>query len=627
MTTSLPFTVLAVSISAAMGSATALAHNTPPSPGQERSPVQRPPQRPSDTSIVPPTMGGPAQFPQEFRTIDGTFNNLQNPLWGSTGTNLLRLMPAAYADGTSAPAAPGRPSPRAISTIIIDQVNDRPNSMNLTDYVWQWGQFLDHDIDETPIADPSEPFDIAVPTGDPWFDPDSTGIVTIPLDRSAYDMVHGLRQQINNITSYIDASNVYGSEIERAEALRTHDGTGRLKTSTNDLLPFNTDALENAPSSLIPTFFVAGDIRANEQVGLTAMHTLFVREHNRLADQIALQQPHLDGDAIYERARAIVGAEMQAITYNEFLPRLLGAHAIPPYQGYRPQVNASIANVFATAAYRVGHTMLSSEILRLDAYGDPINDGHLDLASAFFNPDEISLEGIEPVLRGLAAQRAQNVDNFVVDDVRNFLFGEPGRGGFDLPSLNIQRGRDHGLPSYNNVRMFVGRPPAMTFSQISPDPAVQSRLAAAYAHAGEVDAWVGMLCEPHRPNAFVGETLYRVLRDQFIRLRDGDRFWYESYLPPPLIDEVNALTLAEIIRLNTDIGSEIQDDVFVMAIVCEEDVTKNGVINIDDLLAAINAFGPCDDCPEDVTGNDVVNIDDLLAIINAFGPCVLEPGN
>jgi peroxidase len=168
---------------------------------------------------------------------------------------------------------------------------------------WQWGQFIDHDMDLTEGADPPEPFPIQIPTGDSFFDPYSTGTAIISMNRSAYDRATGAtpnnpRQQMNFITAYLDASMVYGSDAIRAAALRTNDGTGRLKTSAGQLLPFNTDGLPNAGGP-DPNFFVAGDVRANEQVGLTAMHTLFVREHNRLIEIIHRRHPGLGGDEIY----------------------------------------------------------------------------------------------------------------------------------------------------------------------------------------------------------------------------------------------------------------------------------------------------------------------------------------
>ncbi|MCG8409043.1 MAG: hypothetical protein MI923_27880 [Phycisphaerales bacterium] len=545
------------------------------------------PEEPRRSSMVQrrlprPGGGGPPQGgghrpprPTEFRSIDGTDNNRENPQWGSAGVPFLRLTTVDYGDGAGSPSGGGRASAREISNVVVAQDGSVLNAAGVSDFVWQWGQFLDHDIDETPVVDPAEPFDIPVPGGDPFFDPDGDGDVVISLDRSLYAVVGGVRQQINEITAYIDASNVYGSDEERAMELRTLDGTGRLKTSSGNLLPFNENGFANAPDASLDTLFLAGDVRANEQVGLTAMHTLFVREHNYWAGEIAdghhghggprdSQSPPLSGDEIYERARAIVAAEMQVITYREFLPVLLGPDALAPYDGYKPDVDAGIANVFATAAYRFGHTMLSPQLLRLDADGETIDDGDLPLAEAFFRPQEIIDHGIESLLRGLASQPAQEIDNFLIDAVRNFLFGPPGSGGFDLASLNIQRGRDHGLPSYNQVRIDYGLAPVTSFAEVNPDAAIQVNLAAVYDSVDDIDAWVGGLAEPHFGSALVGETFFTVFKDQFERLRDGDRFWYQNHMSSRLVRMVEDQTLARIIRRNTSIGSEIQDNVFVV---------------------------------------------------------------
>ncbi len=529
----------------------------------DRSPTQRPQKSPAPVSRPPDQQVGPAQYPGEFRRLDGWWNNPRHGDWGGAGTVLLRLMPPEYGDGIgNVPAGQDRPAARAISNLVSAQTEDMPNAYGLTDFVWQWGQFLDHDIVETPVASPAEAFDIPVPQGDAWFDPNGTGTQVIPLDRSGYLMVEGVRQQVNHITSFIDASNVYGSERSRTNALREHGASGRMKVSAGNLLPYNVNGLPNAPDPNDPTMFLAGDIRANEQNGLTAMHTLFVREHNYWADRIQTAEPSLTGKQVFAYARALVGAEIQAITYNEFLPALLGRNSLPRYQGYKANVNPGVSNFFATCAYRMGHSMLSPTLLRLDANGFVIPEGNLPLEEAFFRPDLIRAHGIEPLLRGLTARPAQSIDPYVIDAARNMLFGPPGSGGFDLAALNIQRGRDHGMPSYNDARLCFGLDQVQTFDEISNDPALIQRLEAAYGTVDKVDAWVGFLAETPIDGSVVGQCLYYALRDQFTRLRDGDRFWYESYLGPDLARFIDRQTLATIIRRNTDIGAEIPDDVF-----------------------------------------------------------------
>lgn len=489
----------------------------------------------------------------EYRTIDGLSNNLTNFEYGSTHQAFLRLTPYDYADGLSSPSGVSRPSAREISNVVFDQIDSAPNTQSASDLFWLWGQFLDHDITLTPTIDTE--FSIPVPIGDSYFDPFGTGTAEIPMTRS--DFLTGTGEttpadQYNEITAFIDASNVYGSDAERAEFLR--DEGGKLKVSEGDYLPYNDGSQENAggPGT---NLFVAGDVRANENVGLTSLHTVFVREHNRLVDEIAAEHPEYDADTLYEEARQIVGAQMQAITYNEFLPILLGENALADYSGYQADVDPQIANIFATAAYRLGHTMLSSQLYRIDESGDEIQQGHLALRDAFFRPDKVlSGGGVDPVLRGAAMNVAESLDTTVVDDVRNFLFGPPGSGGLDLAALNIQRGRDHGLADYNSAREAYGLAVVTSFAEITSDVELQTQLATLYGDVNNIDVFVGGLAEDPVTGSMLGELFHTVVADQFTRLRDGDRFYYENVLSVEQIEEVSHTTLGEIIQRNTDIA-------------------------------------------------------------------------
>ena len=514
-----------------------------------------------------PSPDDPSPLHPDIQSFDGTGNNPFDETLGAAETQLLRLVNSDYSDGVSTIAGESRMGPRHISNIVSAQDVDIPNSDGATDFLWLWGQFLDHDLDLTDGTNPPEPAPIAVPVGDTSFDPQGEGNQSIPLNRSIYDTSTGTgidnpRQQLNEISAWIDGSNVYGSDIERATELRELDGSGRLKVSGGDFLPFNVNGFPNAGGDSA-ALFLAGDVRANEHIGLTAIHTLFVREHNRYADSIRSEDPNLSGDEVFERARRLVIAHLQAITFNEFLPLLLGNDAIDRYRDYDSSLNPSIANVFSTAAYRLGHSALSSELLRLDANGTTISAGNISLRDAFFSPQRLTGEGgLDPLLRGFAAQHCQSIDIYVIDDVRNFLFGEPGSGGFDLVSLNIQRGRDHGLPSYNDVREMLGLVRKQSFADINSDSEVQRRLEAAYATVDDIDVWVGGLAESEMPGAMVGELIQHIVSEQFVSLRDGDRFWYERVLSREQVEAVNSTRLSDIIRRNTGIGDEIPDDVF-----------------------------------------------------------------
>lgn len=500
-----------------------------------------------------------------YRNVDGTDNNPLDPELGQAKGTLLRFVDPAYGDGISTLAGDDRPSAREISNEIFAQDTTKPNEFGYSDYLWAWGQFLDHDISITENSKhDDEDAPIAVPTGDSSFDPTSSGTATIGFTRSEFEPESGSdtdnpREQVNDITSYIDASNVYGADAERQAALREDDG--RMKMSDGELMPFNTEGLPNAMSTT-DTFFLGGDVRANENVVLSSIHILFIREHNRLVTEFEEAHPDWDGDTLYEEARRVVEAEIQAITYNEFLPKLLGEGALADYDGYKVDVNPEIANVFSTAAYRLGHTLLSSTIHRIDEDGSANSFGDLDLKNAFFRPDRLVTEGgIDAILRGAGTSEAESADAQIIDDVRNFLFGAPGSGGLDLASLNIQRGRDHGLEDYNTFREAYGLEKVTTFAEITADVELQTKLEDLFGTVDDIDVFVGGLVEDAVEGSMLGELFHTVLVDQFTRLRDGDAFWYESRLSDDEIAAIKGTTFSDIIERNS--GVEIsQDDVF-----------------------------------------------------------------
>jgi hypothetical protein len=198
--------------------------------------------------------------------------------------------------------------------------------------------------------------------------------------------------------------------------------------------------------------------------------------------------------------------------------------------------------------------------------GTPAAGGPMPLRSAFFLPNNLATPGdLECLLKGLAMQTQQEVDLKVVDGVRNFLFGEPTAGaGFDLASLNIQRGRDHGLADYNTIRVAYGLTAAASFADVTSNVEVQNLLASLYGTIDNIDVWIGALAEDHMGGSSLGPLLTAGLVDQFTRARDGDRFWYENdpAFSADEIRELQATRLSDILRRNTNIAV-LQDNVFV----------------------------------------------------------------
>ena len=376
------------------------------------------------------------------------------------------------------------------------------------------------------------------------------------------------RNQINSNSAFIDASMVYGTNSALAASLRDPSNPSKLMVGDGNLLPEGIDVM-----------FLAGDERANEQIGLTAMHTLFVREHNRLVDKFSIDNPNIASDDMYQIVRKIIGAKVQVITYKEFLPKLLGPSAIPTYRGYKARINPGISNEFATAAYRFGHSLLSSHILTINMTSSGNITRLIPLRDAFFDNTLFKDVGIDAILIGLASQPCQEMDTKLVDDIRNFLFGPPGAGGMDLGAINIQRGRDHGLSDYNSIREAYDLTHKTAYNQITNDANLQYTLGTVYGHGcmHNLDLYVAGLSETHINGGMLGETFYEICVDQFSRLRDGDRFWYQNdpffdndngsgssrYNIDISLSDIEDTTLSQVIRDNTDI-IDIADDVFTI---------------------------------------------------------------
>jgi peroxidase len=535
------------------------------------------------------------------RPIDEVGNNIAHPTWGTAGVDLLRLAATAYADGIDSPSLPDDQSARAISNILNNQADPSDSSQDiqtvdqngLSGFGYAFGQFMDHDMDNTPDGGASLP--IAVAAGDP-IGPDPLPFTRAQTDPATGTTTSNPAQQVTVVTSYLDLSQVYGSTQIVADALRTFSG-GLLKTSPGNMLPYDNStyftpsqitALNMANNSqALPTgqLFAAGDGRANENLELTALQTLFVRNHNLIATELQKAHPKWTDEQLYQEARKINIAEYQSIIYNEWIPAVLGPGAMAKYTGYKPDVNATIANEFSTVAFRFGHSLVRGNIARQTNDGTPIatinSDGSdIPLAEDFFDPNLLNPAGvvdpltdqtssdIGPILKGDADGNGQEDDMMAISPVRDLLFGNGIIGGQDLIALDIQRGRDHGIPGYNALRVAMGLPAVTSFAQITSNVTVQAELAAAYpGGVNTIDAFEGGLAENHLPGSDVGPLFQAIMVNQFTRLRDGDRFFYLNENLSPEESRIMSAgnTLTKVIEANTTV-TNLQTDAFVFKV-------------------------------------------------------------
>eukprot|EP00118_Oscarella_pearsei_P029039 m.3519 g.3519 ORF g.3519 m.3519 type:complete len:803 (+) comp9502_c0_seq1:159-2567(+) len=552
----------------------------------------------------------------EFRAPSGECNNIQRPRWGASEAPLLRLLRPDYGgfgfdDPTAVCFGKLLPGARAIS---VGYHGDRANNdVDHSYFLMQWGQFLDHDVtlaptvggvdcsDENVQATNPNCLSIKVADNDPQFGVNA-GIFRrkfIPLTRSAPTEEHehgGLfqpREQFNEITAYIDASNVYGSDDARLEVLRDPDDPALLLTAPDGQgKPFLPLSIEGIPNEVcqgsVPVCHLAGDVRASEQTFLTITHATFMLEHNRIVLILRKLQPNWSDDRLFFETRKIVASVFQHIVYDEYLPNLLNRHLFSQvfgfYIGYNPLVNGGILNGFAAAAFRLGHSQLRNQLARLDKDYNLISE--INFRQAFFQPHRILEDPagkFDNYVRGLLDRQSQQIDRFVSEELNNHLFeqvddnNQPSGPGLDLASLNIQRGRDHGLPRYFEFYKL-----AVNFANKHglrvPFPLIsfadKKLLRNIYGTIRCVDLWVGGLSEIALENGLpvskqdggqLGPTLFFIVSVQFLILRDGDRFFYKnpvvnpgSLIPRPVLTPAQIKAIDDT-SLSTYICNNVND--------------------------------------------------------------------
>lgn len=300
--------------------------------------------------------------------------------------------------------------------------------------------------------------------------------------------------------------------------------------------------------------FVAGDVRANENPVLLSLHTIFAREHNRVCRQLrrsVRQRSLLTDEWIYTNARLIVIAELQSIVFNEFVPAMLG-DVLGEYDGYKPKVDARISTLFSSFAYRWGHSAVKEDIRVKDSKGKWRKRSLRDL---FFSSTLFKEHGIDNLVLSAMNTAAADVDLQVSESLRNFLFNPKKAGVLDLICLNIHRSRDVGSPSYNALQKLLGTGSGM--KNIRKE--FRKKLLDAYGSVEKIDAFVGGLAEEKKPGSLLGPLFHAINLDQFKRLRDGDRFYYENIRWHPAISNLpivreirnHEIQLSDIITKNT----------------------------------------------------------------------------
>ncbi|KAH9520004.1 hypothetical protein Btru_071458 [Bulinus truncatus] len=520
---------------------------------------------------------------------DGTCHNLANPTFGMAGAVFRRLLPPRYEDDdgqtprlTGVDGAP-LPSPRTVSATVHENESQRSNQGTMM--LMQWAQFLDHDVSFSPDRDHMKCcsddlvfsgelhrdvrkggpcFPIIVDKNDHYFKDVSSRCLEFKRSPGVYDS-HNVRQQYNQASSWIDASHIYGTTRRDARKLRSLKN-GKLRVENiggHEFLPEDEDSTDKTcfRQEKGDYCFKAGDTRVNQFPGLTALHTIFVRYHNQVCDRLRAVHPRWKDGRLYNVARRVVIAVIQKISYGQFMRQILGpiAAEFDLHPGavkfvYDETVDPTLTNVFSTAAYRFGHSMIKDS-LTID--GKVVKTGKL-----FMRPRYV-LESLPGLVRALIDEKCEKTDRYYSQGMTDRLFEKPNdpTSGRDIVSINIQRGRDHGLPPYNEWRELFGLK-RKSFNDMG-----SKRYRKVYSSPDDIDLYSGGVNEESLKGAMVGQLFATILTKQFRDLKFGDRFWFENQddetsFSKGQIHEILKITLSKVICHTVPGFKKIQPNVF-----------------------------------------------------------------
>ncbi|GFT01135.1 peroxidase [Trichonephila clavipes] len=529
----------------------------------------------------------------KYRSIDGSCNNMYNPTWGKAQTCLQRLLPPDYADGISVPriAKSGKPlpPPRVIS-LYIHRHMDRP-AHDHTHLMMAFGQFIDHDITLTPItgmpaggaqmiqccphdnATHPQCYPVLLPQDDPFYSKHDQDCLNFVRSAPCPLCTLGPRQQMDQLTAFVDSSTVYGNQENETESLRSFRDGKLIVTKvphTGDLLPQTDDAQKDQCSVPQRNLFCfrAGDARVNQHPALTSLHTIWMRQHNRIAEGLKHVNPHWDDETLFWETRRIIGAQFQMVVFGEYLPVVLGSHYMDFYSlwvlengftQYNSKMEPTMINEFSTAAYRYGHSLVDGLFSEIQEHSGHISG--IMLRNYFFFPFELYDGQLDPLMKGMTLQPSQKFDPYLVPDVRNFLYRRRGNAtGLDLAAFNIQRGRDHGLQGYTSYIQYCFGVEIKTFEDLDRfvTPERRKRLQDLYQSVHDIDLFTGGTSESHVPDGIVGPTFACIIGIQFYHLKFGDRYYFEHHgetgsFSLEQLSSLKKSTLSKIICENTHI--------------------------------------------------------------------------
>ncbi|KAK9516542.1 hypothetical protein VZT92_024464 [Zoarces viviparus] len=530
----------------------------------------------------------------EVPRFDGWYNSLGYPRRGAVSSRLVRLVPAHYWDGVYQPVQES-PNPRRLSRLLAGGPSGLPSTRNQTVLSLFFGYHVSFEMfDSRSPGCPPEFMNIPVPKGDPVFDPTATGKVLLPFQRGPWDKESGQspsnpRTQVNLVTAWIDGSSIYGPSTSWSDSLRSFSG-GLLTSGPEWNMPNQATGHSFMWSAADPStgdhgphgLYELGNAWANENMFTAAEGIIWFRYHNYVASKLHEEHSEWSDEKLFQNARKIVVATFQNIALYDWLPGYLGDKKLPPYPGYQKFVDPGVSPEFQAAAIRFGITMAPPGVymrnrtchFRKLVNTDGSSSPAMRLCNSFWKrqTDDVKTtsQDIDDLLMGMASQIAEREDNVVVEDIRDFMYGPLRFTRTDLVAITIQRGRDFGLRSYTEVRKALDLPPVNTFEDINPElnstnPQLLNDIAELHSRdISKLELFPGGLLESLDGP---GPVFSAIILDQFERIRNGDRFWFENKLNGLFTDEememIRNVTFHDVlIAVTSAETTDIQNNVF-----------------------------------------------------------------
>uniref|UniRef100_T1KCF3 NAD(P)H oxidase (H2O2-forming) n=1 Tax=Tetranychus urticae TaxID=32264 RepID=T1KCF3_TETUR len=545
-------------------------------------------------------------YSEIYQSYDGWYNNKDKPNLGSTGSSLSRLTSARYQDGVGKPLISDLPNPFHLSSLLSTNDNENiVNRLGKNALLVFFGEHVTNEIVDTRIQSscPPEYFDVEIPSDHEF--KRKLGRSFMPFIRGKYSQetgksVNNPRKMISDATPYIDGGTIYGRSKMVTDQLRSFE-SGRLRSDIsnknfpaknrnglpNDNEPIYQNNTNSAHMESVKRFYATGDYHANENPFLLAINIMWFRWHNLIADKLRKNNRHWDDEKIFNTARKWVIASQQQVIINEWLPIWTGK-SLTKYNGYKKSVDPSVSHLFSGSAMRYGHVLVpptvklwfdvcdqsynvnKRKLRQIKRKNNPLyNTSPVKLCNSFFSSFNLTEKSYKSFFLSLTVTSSRPDGASISKNLRRRTYGPIDFTRRDLASVNIQRGRDFGLPDYLSTRSLFNLPVYGDMYSINSNLWNSSttnfhKISTLYKNVNDIDVYFGGLMESNANG--IGETFREIINEQFTRIRDSDYFWYQNrenkLFDDTQIKKLELLSIRDILTLTLNVS--VQEKPFLL---------------------------------------------------------------